>query len=494
MADVKEPNGSRNSFDEFFNGVNLPDAPANDLTSRMKNFVLDHEAALGEMYKVLGEDIGDSWDAEHDPIGIDVTPIDQEPIISMVTRFEGNPQFNKIVIVFAHLCEEMREMEHLAERRFYGVLAMFGHRDEEDGEDKKHSSSDQADADIAPKIEPEGEMGMFLPFFQDLVNFIERAQAVIQNVICQLACLYHARQKLYMTTFKNVMLLPLFERLGGLCRVLVTMDVIIADNPNIADGWHQYKRMIKYVRSDPKGYGVEEGQLRLFEGLLVRLDRKVLNATIFEDAVSQEFGLPGAVSNVSLVGGNKVLFSEFTEALRRLMKKVGAGYHEGRGMDSLLAARGKLVINGILLGNQATSHRSSKMLAENIAHLIGQTLFQMKRLIAPLRSSAFDDVQYQLWKLDLLSSFQEKLESACSCDCLYWIDSVIPVFFEDIFKNPDQVTRIPYLLAALRDCRRLLLSYDPTPPSTLLEGKKPCSNNDRTIRGNEHGCACCLGV
>jgi len=688
MADVKEPNGSRNSFDEFFNGVNLPDAPANDLTSRMKNFVLDHEAALGEMYKVLGEDIGDSWDAEHDPIGIDVTPIDQEPIISMVTRFEGNPQFNKIVIVFAHLCEEMREMEHLAERRFYGVLAMFGHRDEEDGEDKKHSSSDQADADIAPKIEPEGEMGMFLPFFQDLVNFIERAQAVIQNVICQLACLYHARQKLYMTTFKNVMLLPLFERLGGLCRVLVTMDVIIADNPNIADGWHQYKRMIKYVRSDPKGYGVEEGQLRLFEGLLVRLDRKVLNATIFEDAVSQEFGLPGAVSNVSLVGGNKVLFSEFTEALRRLMKKVGAGLGadvetyprtavvelfalyalyrrifaqgnpdkrmfknlwemqlklpvvllhgramwfpskflddyaplktsglnpsptqvskkrkeylrkldddfirkgeeiymhvmlwmvrmesrqtlktsgSGRGMDSLLAARGKLVINGILLGNQirnllttsialhlalqvpilpknvrslavlaellkaiqATYHRSSKMLAENIAHLIGQTLFQMKRLIAPLRqnmlktrqskmtaekndiisaltlavacldgtpsysrrsvielalcvaqlkkllrSSAFDDVQYQLWKLDLLSSFQEKLESACSCDCLYWIDSVIPVFFEDIFKNPDQVTRIPYLLAALRDCRRLLLSYDPTPPSTLLEGKK----------------------
>ena len=63
-----------------------------------------------------------------------------------------------------------------------------------------------------------------------------------------------------------------------------------------------------------------------------------------------------------------------------------------------------------------------------------------------MRSATYDDVQYNLWKLDLLSSFQQKLTHACNCDCLYWIADVIPVFFTDIFKNPDQVLpthRIP---------------------------------------------------
>ncbi|GAB5370806.1 hypothetical protein AAMO2058_001524900 [Amorphochlora amoebiformis] len=669
-------------MDEFFDTVNLPDAPAMDLTTKMKEFVLEHEAALGEMYKVLGDEVGAAWDAEHDPISLDVSPIDQESIHAMVSKYDSNPQFNKIVIVFAHLCKEIRKLVELGEKRYYGALVMFGHRDqEENGEGKQSSAEDE--------ITPEMEMGQFIPFFQDLVNYINRAQAVIKNVVCQFACLYHARQKLYITTFKNVRLTPIFESLGSLCRVLVTFDAIIADNPSIGEGWHQFKRMIKYVRSDPQGYGVEEGNLRIFETLLLRLDKRVLNATIFEDAISQQFGLPGASSNQKLVGGNKVLFKEFTEALNTMYKKMNAGLGSevetyprtaivelfalyalyrrifamtskpdrrlfkalwemqtklpivllhgramwfpakfledhaplktsglnpgpsqvpkkrreylrkldedfnrkteemykhailwmvrieakqtlaqssgGRGMEALLAARGKLVINGLLLGNQirnllttsvalhlalqvpilpknvrslavlaellkaiqATYHRSAKMIAENIAHLIGQTLFQIKRLLVParqriagipasklkpeqhdvlaalnlalysldgtptpsrrsvieislcvaqlrraLRTAAFDDLQYHLWKLDLLSSFQTRVVVACECSCLYWIANVIPVFFSDIFKNSDQVTRIPYLLAALRDARHLLLTYDNTPPSKLLETSK----------------------
>jgi len=697
---MAERKGNGSSMDEFFNGVNLPDAPVTDLTNRLKAFVLDHEAALGEMYKVLGEEVGESWDAEHDPIGIDVTPVDQEGVVSTVWHHKDNPQFNKILSVFAHLCEEMRQLVDVAESRFYGALAMFGHRTDEDEEgDEKRSPG-------APQpMDPEQEMGEFLPFFQDLVNYITRAQKVIQNVVCQLACLYHSRQKLYITTFKHVRLLPLFERLGALCRALVTLDAIIADNPAISEGWHQYKRMIKYVRSDPKGYGVEEGTLRVFEGLLVRLDRKVLSAHIFETALSQEFGLPGAVSNESLVAGNKVLYEEFTEALRRLTKKLGSGlgadvetyprtsvvelfalyalyrrifaatskpekrmfkalwemqlklpvvllhgramwfpskfledhaplktsglnpsasqvtkkrkdflrkldedfnkkteelYRHvtlwmvkmearqtlasggGRGVDALLAARGKLVINGLLLANQirnllttsialhlalqvpilpknvrslavlaellkavqATYHRASRMIADNISHLIGQTLFSLKRLLAPvrqqlvkasskgltpskvdalsalklvttcldgtptdsrrnivelslcvaqlkktMRSSSYDDVAYHLWKLDLLSSFQRRLVEACNCDCLYWIADVIPVFFSDIFKNPDQVTRVPYLLAALRDCRNLLLAYDPTPPSKaqgMAVGRNPTELGKAFLQGFKH--------
>ncbi len=671
----------------IFAQVNLPDAPANNLLDVIKNFVVDHEDALGKLSELLGATSAAMWDAENDPITVQTAPADQLTVVAIVSAQKANAEFNKIVTVFAHLCEEMRELVEIGETRFFGPLTMFGHRDDnEDGDDAADSKAPSQNGGAAPaKISAEVEMGEFMPLFQDLVNFVRRAKSIVCNVVCQMACLYHGRQDLYVTTFKNVRLFAVLERLGELLRVLATIDAIIADNSAIEEGWHQYKRMIKYVRSDPQGYGVDEKKLYDFERLLIDLDRSVLKCTVFEDAISQEFGLPGARSNETLVSGNKILFQELTELIRELIKKVqlglgaavetyprefavevyslyalyrrifattstpdkrmfkslwdmqlqlpvvllygqamwfpakfledhaplktssvypapkdvvkkrreylkkmddafvqtteriyrsvmlwmvrmesrpsSSGSAGSRTIVALLSARSKLVINGLLLAIQirnlltssialhlsletpilsknvrslavlaellkaieGTYHRSTKSITQNIAHLIGQTLFKIKRIIAPirqrfmtslrekrtpakedimaalnlalhalngtptsarrsvieislsiaqlksvLRGSAYQDLQYLLWWLDLLTTYQSRLRQYCSCDCLYWISNVIPVFFKDVFENPEQVTRLPYLMLALRDSRKLLLSYDPTPPSAIV--------------------------
>ena len=61
-----------------------------------------------------------------------------------------------------------------------------------------------------------------------MVNYITRVHALIRNCINQLSCLYHERQKLYLSTFRFIHLEYVFETMGELMRVLVTMDAIIA--------------------------------------------------------------------------------------------------------------------------------------------------------------------------------------------------------------------------------------------------------------------------
>jgi hypothetical protein len=99
----------------------------------------------------------------------------------------------------------------------------------------------------------------------------------------QLACLYHERQKLYISTFKFVSLSPVFDHLAALLRVPLTIDAVItgaggrgdcgrvgwlttrADNGFLETSWNTYKRMMKYIRADPDRYGVQADKLHAFE-------------------------------------------------------------------------------------------------------------------------------------------------------------------------------------------------------------------------------------
>ena len=59
----------------------------------------------------------------------------------------------------------------------------------------------------------------------------------------------------------------------------------------------QYKRMIKYVRSDPSRYACDQAALRKFETLLLHLDREILKGQCFRDCVCQDFSLPNGASS-----------------------------------------------------------------------------------------------------------------------------------------------------------------------------------------------------
>eukprot|EP00808_Paulinella_micropora_P011932 g79350.t1 len=286
LAELEEdydPEGSnqQKEVDAFFEDSNVPDAPSDDLFRVMEKFVRDYSSKLAEIREALSDSMSEAWEPENEVIRVLMTPRDRTPLLSLFKT--ENTQFNKVCTVFAVLMEEIRFLVSTAEQKFYGPLTMFGHQVEEPppapGEPGFGEKKDTRPSP-PPQENLEQEMGQLVPFLQDLVNFLARAYAVGQNMVAQIACLYHERQKLYVSTFKHVDLTCVFEALGQLLRVLITLDAIILDNPAIADGWGAYKRMVKYIRADPERYGIEAGKLRTFEGLLLQLDRKILSAVL----------------------------------------------------------------------------------------------------------------------------------------------------------------------------------------------------------------------
>lgn len=57
-------------------------------------------------------------------------------------------------------------------------------------------------------------MGKFLPFLQELSNFVTRCNAVALNLVQQLASLISSKEPLYKAAFKNITFIPLFAALG----------------------------------------------------------------------------------------------------------------------------------------------------------------------------------------------------------------------------------------------------------------------------------------
>ncbi len=325
---------------DFLSDATVPDAPADDLLHRMHGLLQQHTKQLNEMRETLSDSTSEAFRDDQTAVRINMEPHDGIPILAMVQT--DNAQFNKVTSVFAYLCDEIRQMKSEAAARFYAPLTMFGH--------EFSTPAADADADAVPgaakpapaaeKQAPELEMGAFLPLLQELTNFVRRLHALARNLINQLACLYHERQKMWLSTFKHVHLDLPFHSLGELCGVLLTLDSIVSDNPNLALFWTHFKRMVKYVRAQPDQYGMNEPmKMRLFENMLLQMDRMVLSANMFGSLLEMDFGLQQATSAVTaaptapstattLIAGNKVLYATLNDFVRAWFKRLSSGVGE----------------------------------------------------------------------------------------------------------------------------------------------------------------------
>eukprot|EP00644_Phytophthora_capsici_P008472 jgi/Phyca11/16422/fgenesh1_pg.PHYCAscaffold_20_\ len=159
---------------------------------------------------------------------------------------ENNDYFKGLVKVFQDVTasDEQKHLVHFyaiipalainyvettvtVEDNFYAALIMFGQaRHGEEGEVKGG--------------EDEVHIGRMLAFFQDISNFMDRCNAITINMINQLASLYQSFQKLWKSTFKLVHLHPVFDVLASLLEVMITIDAIVIDSPNIITSWDKY--------------------------------------------------------------------------------------------------------------------------------------------------------------------------------------------------------------------------------------------------------------
>ncbi|KAL3664094.1 hypothetical protein V7S43_010979 [Phytophthora oleae] len=261
-------------FGSPFSEFDAQEQPIREELQRGLAIINDHTTKLKEIEDAITAAMSEVWGYWADPIQLYLHPAERVDVQDLIKT--DNELFNKVLTVFSVLCDEISELKVTVEDNFYPALIMFGqarHGEEEEvkgGEDEVH-------------------IGRMLAFFQDISNFVDRCNAITINMIHQLASLYQSFQKLWKSTFKLVHLHPVFDALASLLEVMITIDAIVIDNPNIITSWDKYKRMMQYVRSDPPRYNVTVEKVKQFERLLVSLDQTIMSAQVFQSCIEQDF-------------------------------------------------------------------------------------------------------------------------------------------------------------------------------------------------------------
>lgn len=279
-----------------------------------ERFLEEYIAQLQGIEEALDDSIGDVWDFTLDPITLKLLPYEQSSLLELIKT--DNKVLNKVITVYAALCCEVKKLKHEAETKFYNGLLYYG-------EGVSDTSVVEGESQI--------QMGRFVSFLQELSCFVSRCFEVVVNMVHQLAALYNSSKgatKIIEST--GVHFQTVYEHLGELLVVLITLDEIMENHATLKEHWKMYKRLLKSVHHNPAKFAIPEEKLKPFEKLIFKLEGQLLDSMIFQACVEQRFDNPG--ENVS-VSKNSAFAEEFAYNIRTIFANVESKLGEPSEID-----------------------------------------------------------------------------------------------------------------------------------------------------------------
>ncbi|KAF3854570.1 hypothetical protein F7725_022625 [Dissostichus mawsoni] len=307
-------------------------------------FLEDYTSQLRGIEEALDDSIGDVWDFTLDPIALKLLPYEQSSLLELIKT--DNKVLNKVITVYAALCSEVKKLKYEAETKFYNGLLYYG-------EGVSDTSVVEGESQI--------QMGRFISFLQELSCFVTRCYEVVVNIVHQLAALYNSnkgatkiiessgvhfqvglrflKQILHLCIsiskylYHVCLIFPLqtvYEHLGELLVVLLTLDEIMENHGTLKDHWKMYKRLLKSVHHNPGKFSIPEEKLKPFEKLLLKLEGQMLDGMILQACVEQRFDDPG--EGVS-VAKNSAFAEEFAFNIRTIFTNIESKIGEPSEID-----------------------------------------------------------------------------------------------------------------------------------------------------------------
>ena len=96
-----------------------------------------------------------------------------------------------------------------------------------------------------------------------------------------------------------------------------------------------------------------------------------------------------------------------------------------------------------------------------LTQLLKGTMSKERRLVIQLlwdminkkgmKDQEIEDVRLLLRKLDIVCEMRPRLQRACNCTFLLGRRELVPLFFGEVFKRPEEAHKLHYLVAAVRD-------------------------------------------
>ncbi|KAI7811908.1 WASH complex subunit 4 [Triplophysa rosa] len=279
-----------------------------------EKFLEEYAAQLQGIEEALDDSIGDVWDFTLDPIALKLIPYDQSSLLELIKT--ENKVLNKVITVYAALCCEVKKLKYEAETKFYNGLVYYG-------EGVSDTSVVEGESQI--------QMGRFISFLQELSCFVSRCFEVVVNMVHQLAALYNSNKsatKIIEST--GVHFQTVYEHLGELLAVLITLDEIMENHTTLKEHWKMYKRLLKSVHHNPGKFAIPEEKLKPFEKLILKLEGQLLDSMIFQACVEQRFDNAGEGVSVSK---NSAFAEEFFYNIRTIFVNVESKLGEPSEID-----------------------------------------------------------------------------------------------------------------------------------------------------------------
>uniref|UniRef100_A0A671RBT2 WASH complex subunit 7-like n=1 Tax=Sinocyclocheilus anshuiensis TaxID=1608454 RepID=A0A671RBT2_9TELE len=250
-----------------------------------EKFLEEYTAQLQGIEEALDDSIGDVWDFTLDPIALKLLPYEQSSLLELIKTD------NKKLVYYEFTLSDTSMVEG----------------------------------------ESQIQMGRFISFLQELSCFVSRCFEVVVNMVHQLAALYNSNKsatKIIEST--GVHFQTVYEHLGELLVVLITLDEIMENHATLKDHWKMYKRLLKSVHHNPAKFAIPEEKLKPFEKLLMKLEGQLLDSMIFQACVDQRFDDPGGDVSVSK---NSAFAEEFAYNIRTIFANVESKLGEPSEID-----------------------------------------------------------------------------------------------------------------------------------------------------------------
>ena len=227
--------------------------------------------------------------ATHGPIFLDGSP--QEPDVGFPSLVQtDNKLLNKIILVFAHLCDEVDVLKARATAHLFPPLLL---------------------ASEASETSPTAQAAQLLPVLLAVQQFVARANSLCINLLHQLASLYMAKSRLFAATFKSVHLRRVFDSVGDLLALLISLDELLRRSP-IASNLAAYRRMLQTLRPEPEKYGSTNLELSALEARVASVEDELCGGSIFRRCITQRFDVPGMLA----LATNKEFMAELVEHVK----------------------------------------------------------------------------------------------------------------------------------------------------------------------------------
>lgn len=343
----------------------------------LSTFLKKYAKNLNGLYQAIDQNPCRTWGVASTPIGLQFPFPTSRTIDEFFETHDDELIYS--VKLLTHYISYIRTTEKKVVDEYYKPLAVFGTIVEEI--ECPHEAL-ETDCGI-PTGDLEEMTAKLLPILHKLSTFLMEFYAIGQRFIEFLLYLYSPENKYFMTFFQNTILASAFSAIGVFMRILYTLTTLITENPTLADGWSNLRKMLFGIRKEPGNYSTTSEDVSQVEPVISQITRVLFNNTqnlvnLFVNAVRQLVGHPASKT--------------FGTMLERYLDEEVALYvrHEKNGV---FQEKESEICNLTLLLHLATVFKSPKSKLSKILSNIWNT-YQQAAVVKIYHFVAFSPVQY----------------------------------------------------------------------------------------------------